>query len=187
MAQEPESKSEIILYQTARELTEGATCKDYLQVRKEGTREVKRALRYYSLEAILAVGYRARSPRGTQFRQWATARLKEFLVKGFVLDDERLKNPPGPGVPDYFDFRDSRKATRSWSSFGFRVAPNAGMLTPPLAMRMVMSLFVSLSAMYESSGPRRPPCPPTRWQFKQAFSWNSRAPWNTGPFVAPMI
>lgn len=44
-----------------------------------------------------------RSPRGTQFRQWATARLHEFLTKGFILDDERLKNPPTAGVPDYFD------------------------------------------------------------------------------------
>ncbi len=51
---------------------------------------------------ILAVGYRVKSPRGTQFRQWATARLSEYLVKGFTMDDERLKNPPGPGVPDYF-------------------------------------------------------------------------------------
>ncbi len=56
-----------------------------------------------SLEMILAVGYRVRSPRGTQFRQWATARLTEYLVKGFTMDDERLNNPPGPGVPDYFD------------------------------------------------------------------------------------
>ena len=64
---------------------------------------MKRTLRFYNLEAILAVGYRIRSQRGTAFRQWATARLKEYLVKGFVMDDERLKNPPGPGVPDYFD------------------------------------------------------------------------------------
>src|SRR2546422_1900887 len=55
------------------ELLESATCKDYLQVQTEGARQVKRALRYYNLEAILAVGYRVRSPRGTQFRQWATA------------------------------------------------------------------------------------------------------------------
>jgi hypothetical protein len=82
------------------ELTETATCKDYLQVRKEGKREVSRSLRHYRLEAILAVGYRVRSARGTQFRQWATARLSEFLVKGFVMDDERLKNPGGW---DYFD------------------------------------------------------------------------------------
>lgn len=82
------------------ELAEAATCKEYLQVRKEGKREVSRSLRHYRLEAILAVGYRVRSQRGTQFRQWATARLSEFLVKGFVMDDERLKNPGGW---DYFD------------------------------------------------------------------------------------
>src|SRR5213075_3051282 len=62
-----------------------------------------REIDHYRLEAILAVGYRVRSQRGTQFRQWATARLSEYLVKGFTMDDERLKNPPGPGVPDYFD------------------------------------------------------------------------------------
>ena len=55
---------------------------------------------HYNLEMILAVGYRVRSARGTQFRQWATARLTEYLVKGFTMDDERLKNPPGPGIPD---------------------------------------------------------------------------------------
>ncbi|MEK7717815.1 MAG: virulence RhuM family protein [Pseudomonadota bacterium] len=85
------------------ELAEAATCKDYLQVRQEGTREVSRNLLHYRLEAILAVGFRVRSRRGTQFRQWATAHLEEYLRKGFVMDDERLKNPPGPGVPDYFD------------------------------------------------------------------------------------
>jgi hypothetical protein len=67
------------------ELGEPATCKDYLQVRQEGTRQVRRVLKHYNLEAILAVGYRVRSPRGTQFRQWATARLQEYLLKGFVL------------------------------------------------------------------------------------------------------
>lgn len=85
------------------ELNEVATCKDYLQVRIEGGREVSRTLRHYRLEAILAVGYRVRSHRGTQFRQWATARLTEYLVKGFAMDDERLKNPPGQGQKDYFD------------------------------------------------------------------------------------
>jgi len=99
------------------ELDEGATCKEYLQVRSEGGREVSRRLRHYSLPAILAVGYRVRSPRGTAFRQWATARLSEYLVKGFTLDDQRLKNPPGPGVPDYFDemlerIRDIRSSER---------------------------------------------------------------------------
>lgn len=85
------------------ELLETATCKEYLQVRSEGERQVRRELRHYNLEAILAVGYRVRSPRGVQFRQWATERLREYLVKGFTMDDERLKNPPGAGVPDYFD------------------------------------------------------------------------------------
>ncbi len=70
------------------ELDETATCKDYLQVRLEGGREVLRKLRHYRLEAILAVGFRVRSHRSTQFRQWATARLSEYLVKGFTMEDE---------------------------------------------------------------------------------------------------
>lgn len=99
------------------ELVEAATCKDYLQVRSEGGREVSRKLRHYRLEAILAVGFRVRSHRGTQFRQWATARLGEYLVKGFTMDDERLKNPPGKGQKDYFDellerIRDIRSSER---------------------------------------------------------------------------
>lgn len=99
------------------ELAESATCKDYLQVRLEGGREVSRNLRHYRLEAILAVGFRVRSHRGTQFRQWATARLSEYLVKGFAMDDERLKNPPGSGQKDYFDellerIRDIRASER---------------------------------------------------------------------------
>lgn len=85
------------------ELAEEATCKEYLQVRQEGQREVTRSLRHYNLAAILAVGFRVRSHRGTQFRQWAIERLDEYLVKGFTMDDERLKNPPGPGHVDYFD------------------------------------------------------------------------------------
>lgn len=84
------------------ELTLEATCKEYLQVRQEGTRAVQRLLKHYSLPAILAIGFRVRSTRGTQFRQWATTRLTEFLQKGFTLDDARLKNPPTPGSPDYF-------------------------------------------------------------------------------------
>lgn len=85
------------------EQPEEATCKSYLQVRQEGGRTIQRQVRHYRLEIVLAVGFRVRSHRGTQFRQWATARLQEYLRKGFVMDDERLKNPPGPGVPDYFD------------------------------------------------------------------------------------
>ena len=101
------------------ELDETATCKDYLHVRLEGSREVHRIVKHYNLHAILAVGYRVRSPRGVQFRQWATERLHEYLVKGFTIDDERLKNPPveGSGIPDYFDellerIRDIRASER---------------------------------------------------------------------------
>lgn len=82
------------------ELPEAATVKESLTVQNEGGRRVQRKTCLYNLHMILAVGYRVRSPRGTQFRQWATAHLAEYLVKGFVMDDERLKNPGGW---DYFD------------------------------------------------------------------------------------
>lgn len=83
------------------ELLHEATVKDSLTVQTEGSREVRRPLALYNLDAILAVGYRVRSPRGVQFRRWASTVLKGYLVKGFVMDDERLKNPDGR--PDYFD------------------------------------------------------------------------------------
>lgn len=82
------------------ELSPEATVKESLTVQTEGGREVKRTISYYNLDLILAIGYRVRSPRGTQFRQWATTHLRKFIVKGFLLDDERLKNPGGW---DYFD------------------------------------------------------------------------------------
>ncbi|HEY6558447.1 MAG TPA: RhuM family protein [Polyangiaceae bacterium] len=85
------------------ELTPEATIRRYRIVRTEGNRTVSRELEHYNLEAILAVGFRVRSHRGTQFRKWANARLSEHLVKGFTIDDERLKNPPGAGHTDYFD------------------------------------------------------------------------------------
>ncbi|MBX3356287.1 MAG: virulence RhuM family protein [Phycisphaeraceae bacterium] len=101
------------------EIDEAATCKEYLQVRQEGAREVRRSVKHYNLDAILAVGYRVRSERGIQFRRWATERLREYLVKGFAMDDERLRNPPveGSSAPDYFDellerIRDIRASER---------------------------------------------------------------------------
>lgn len=101
------------------ELDPEATIRKFRIVRREGTREVTRLIDHYNLEAILAVGYRVRSPRGVQFRRWATNRLSEYLVKGFTMDDERLKNPPveGSGIPDYFDellerIRDIRASER---------------------------------------------------------------------------
>jgi hypothetical protein len=87
------------------ELAPGPTIRKFRIVRREGAREVAREIEHYNLDAILAVGFRVRSDRGTQFRRWATERLREYLVKGFTMDDQRLKNPPveGSGVPDYFD------------------------------------------------------------------------------------
>jgi hypothetical protein len=98
------------------ELRPDATVKDYLTVQTEGNRRVKRAISHYNLDAILAIGYRVRSPRGTAFRQWATARLSELLVKGFTLDDERIKAGRPLGA-DYFDellarIRDIRSSER---------------------------------------------------------------------------
>ena len=75
------------------ELDAKATVKESLTVQTEGERHVKRKLIQYNLDLILAIGYRVRSSRGVQFRQWASTHLKEFLRKGFVMDDERLKNP----------------------------------------------------------------------------------------------
>lgn len=106
------------LYEEA-ELAPEATIRKFRIVRLEGKREVARVIEHYNLEAILAVGFRVKSPRGTQFRKWANTRLQEYLVKGFTMDDERLKNPPvdGKGIPDYFDellerIRDIRTSER---------------------------------------------------------------------------
>ncbi|MFA5297373.1 MAG: virulence RhuM family protein [Lutibacter sp.] len=88
------------------ELDESATCKDFLQVQKEGNREVKRKQKFYNLDAIISVGYRIKSHVATKFRQWATNQLREYIVKGFVLDDERLKNPDLPF--DYFEELEKR-------------------------------------------------------------------------------
>ena len=83
------------------ELTTGATVRLFRTVQSEGGREVMREVEHYNLDMVLALGFRVRSPVGVRFRQWANDKLKEYLVKGFVLDDERLKNP-GKGR-DYFD------------------------------------------------------------------------------------
>ena len=73
------------------ELQEDATVKEYLTVQKEGSRNVKRALQYYNLDVIISVGYRVKSHVATHFRIWSTQRLREYIIKGFVMDDERLK------------------------------------------------------------------------------------------------
>lgn len=96
------------------ELSPEATIKRYLIVQTEGQRQVSRHVEHYNLDAIIAVGYRVRSHRGTQFRIWATERLREYLIKGFAMDDERLKRAGGG---DYFEellsrIRDIRSSER---------------------------------------------------------------------------
>ncbi|MCH9624920.1 MAG: hypothetical protein S4CHLAM123_00820 [Chlamydiales bacterium] len=94
-----------------RELLPEATIRKYRIVQKEGDRQVLRKVDFYDLKMILAIGYRVRSHRGVQFRQWATERLKEYVIKGFALDDERLSKPGGI---DYFDeLLDRIRAIRS--------------------------------------------------------------------------
>ena len=83
------------------ELDPKATIKDFLIVRLEGSREVNRNIEYYNLDVIISVGYRIKSAVATRFRKWATQHIKEYIVKGFMLDDERLKNPDLPF--DYFE------------------------------------------------------------------------------------
>lgn len=84
------------------ELEPGTTAKKFLVVRKEGSREVRRSIEHYNLDAIIAVGYRVNSRKATRFRQWATKTLKEYIQKGFVLNDDMMKNGRSFGR-DYFD------------------------------------------------------------------------------------
>lgn len=86
------------------ELIEASTTEEFSVVRLEGEREVSRSIKHYNLDAVISVGYRVKSVIATRFRIWATQQLKAFIIKGFVMDDERLKNPPvGQSVvPDYF-------------------------------------------------------------------------------------
>jgi len=101
------------------ELDRDSTTEDFSAVRLEGKRTVRRKMTFYNLDAVISVGYRVKSLIATRFRIGATERLKEYIVKGFTMDDERLKNPPVPGsdMPDYFDemlerIRDIRASER---------------------------------------------------------------------------
>jgi hypothetical protein len=99
------------------ELEKWATVRNFRTVQKEGNRDVSRELEFYNLDIIIAVGYRVNSNRATQFRIWATKVLKEFIIKGFAMDDKRLKNPNNPFGKDYFDeqlerIRDIRSSER---------------------------------------------------------------------------
>jgi len=92
---------DFLIVQNEGELLPEETIRKYRIVQKEGKREVSRSVDFYNLDMIISVGYRVKSHVATRFRQWATQRLREYIVKGFVLDDERLKHPDQPF--DYFD------------------------------------------------------------------------------------
>lgn len=104
------------IFETA-ELKKEATCAKFAQVRDEGGRSVNREIEFYNLDAIISVGYRVNSTQATHFRIWATERLKEYIIKGFTMDDERLKDPRKIFGKDYFDeqlerIRDIRSSER---------------------------------------------------------------------------
>lgn len=99
------------------ELNKKATCAKIAQVQTEGGRTVNRQIEFYNLDAIISVGYRVNSTQATAFRIWATERLKEYIIKGFTMDDERLKNPNNIFGKDYFEeqlarIRDIRSSER---------------------------------------------------------------------------
>ncbi len=99
------------------ELNKEATCAKIAQVQTEGDRTVNRRIEFYNLDAIISVGYRVNSIQATAFRIWATERLKEYIIKGFTMDDERLKNPNNIFGKDYFEeqlarIRDIRSSER---------------------------------------------------------------------------
>ena len=96
------------------ELEQWATVAKFATVQTEGTRQVERQIEYYSLDVIISVGYRVKSLRGTQFRQWATKRLNEYIRKGFTMDDERLKNGGGRYFRELLQrIRDIRSSERN--------------------------------------------------------------------------
>ncbi|MGA9780266.1 MAG: RhuM family protein [Verrucomicrobiia bacterium] len=88
------------------ELQADSVVKEFLTTATDGKNY---STKFHNLDVIISVGYRVKSHRGTQFRIWATKRLREYIVKGFTMDDERLKNPPGKGRTDYFDELLARK------------------------------------------------------------------------------
>jgi len=96
------------------ELITTATCRDFRQVRTEGSRQVTRSIPHYDLDMIISIGYRVNSRRATQFRQWATKRLNEYILKGYTLDDERLKNGGGRYFRELLQrIRDIRSSERN--------------------------------------------------------------------------
>jgi hypothetical protein len=149
------------------ELDPERTTEESSVVRREGGRDVRRPVTLYNLDAILAVGYRVRSPRGVQFRRWASTTLKEYLLKGFVIDDERLKNPDGH--PDHFDemlarIRDIRASEKRFYQkvrdlFSW-IAPTPRLVTRRWRRKPVRATRPLTNGV--GSRRRRPLMPPTR-------------------------
>jgi hypothetical protein len=141
------------------ELSPEATVKDFLTVRQEGGRTVQRKLTYYNLDMIISVGYRVKSLVATRFRIWATRILKEYIIKGFTLDDERLKNPPvaGSAVPDYFDellarIRDIRASERRMYLRVREIFALAGDYDPSLAETTKFFSIIQNKLLFAATG-----------------------------------
>jgi hypothetical protein len=121
------------------ELRPEATVAKSATVQTEGGKQVTRGIEFFNLDVIISVGYRVKSHRGTQFRIWATQRLREYIVKGFTMDDERLKNPPGKGHKDYFEeqlerIRDIRSSERRFYQKVLDIYATSVDYTPDAAM-----------------------------------------------------
>lgn len=140
------------------ELSPEATVKDSLTVRNEGNRQVQRRIQLYNLDLILAIGYRVRSSRGTQFRQWATTHLREYPVKGVAMDDERLKAGGTMLIEQYFEEllwcacegRDNYERRLSTLDSSFN--PQS---TRPRRARLCASTKSAFHALFQSTRPRR--------------------------------
>ena len=141
------------------ELSAEGTIKKFLTVRQEGNRQVKRSLDFYNLDMVISVGYRVKSLIATRFRIWATQRLKEYIIKGFVIDDERLKNPPvaGSAVPDYFDemlerIRDIRASERRMYLRVREIFAMAADYEPPLSETTRFFSIIQNKLHYAATG-----------------------------------
>jgi len=132
------------------ELDREATVAEFATVQTEGPRQVERRIEHYNLDVIISVGYRVKSHRGTQFRIWATQRLREYLIKGFVLDDQRLKQAGGG---NYFD----ELLARNRDAFGDRETSSRMYLTPFSFLTPARSLadIVKMIPLCEQPAPRR--------------------------------
>lgn len=124
------------------ELLQESTCSKMEQVQIEGFRQTKRLINFYNLDMILAVGFRVRSTRGTQFRQWANTTLKEYLVKGFVIDSERLKIPMEDRITLMNCLRKSETSERAKKDFikNFVICLHYLLITPQLSKKQNYSM-----------------------------------------------